>query len=169
MPVLIDFGSTSIIGKQSTSTSKSGYSPPEQLKKECWPCSDLYALGKSAIALLTGKVPNQYPTDWSSLNVSVSFKSTLMRLTAEDYRERFESAQAVLAELKPVLPQELLTKAEKILVELIGPVAPLLIKIHCRSAQNLQELLLQVSQYLTQHGKSELVQPFQAAMLNEKI
>ncbi len=67
-PVLIDFGlvkqtvsqimavhNASRSATQASMVGKFGYSPPEQIRMgQCYPCSDLYALGVSAIVLLTG-------------------------------------------------------------------------------------------------------------------
>lgn len=41
-----------------------GYMPPEQLLNRQNPCSDIYALGMTAIQALTGVFPDQLPTDW---------------------------------------------------------------------------------------------------------
>ncbi len=70
-PVLIDFGlvkdcitwspdaETSEFSRRTSMVGKFGYSPPEQLRMgRCYPCSDLYALGVTAIVLLTGRNPN---------------------------------------------------------------------------------------------------------------
>lgn len=70
-PVLIDFGVvkekfTQILSAdenqqyvvKASVVGKIGYSPPEQLRLgQCYPSSDIYALGVSAVILLTGKMP----------------------------------------------------------------------------------------------------------------
>ncbi|MDY7013392.1 MAG: serine/threonine-protein kinase, partial [Cyanobacteriota bacterium] len=58
--VLIDFGGAKQKGKRDSSTRlfSSGYSPPEQMAGQfVEPAADIYALGRTAIHLLTGKHP----------------------------------------------------------------------------------------------------------------
>ncbi|MUG95176.1 protein kinase [Scytonema sp. UIC 10036] len=120
-PVLIDFG----IVKQKVSevwnadpendqysvmgsvVGKIGYSPPEQLRLgQCYPCSDLYALGVSAIVLLTGKMPNllldpALKWQWRSYaKVSPQLSEILEKMIAENPLDRYQLATEVFDELQ---------------------------------------------------------------------
>jgi serine/threonine-protein kinase len=121
LPVLIDFG----IGKQQlelekasnssgvtkkTFVGKLGYAPYEQINLgRCFPNSDLYALGITAIVLLSGKQPaemidnSSLEWQWRSLvEVSQPFAQILERLTAYNPNHRYQSVKEVLAALKEI-------------------------------------------------------------------
>jgi serine/threonine-protein kinase len=127
LPVLIDFGvgkqlvkhhpskhedssnsdHASFVGKVSF-VGKIGYAPREQISMgQCSASSDLYALGVAAVVLLTGKEPtllmDQYSLEWqwrSYTEVGDSFAQVLENLLADKPRERYQSAQEVLAEVQ---------------------------------------------------------------------
>ncbi|MEM9450987.1 MAG: protein kinase [Cyanobacteria bacterium P01_E01_bin.6] len=123
-PVLIDFGlvkqTVSQMWKMSPSelngshsfVGKLGYAPPEQIRMgQCFPASDLYALGVTAIVLLTGCEPNvlmdQESLEWnwrSHIHVSDSFAQILDIMLAEKPKNRYESAQDALAALRHIIP-----------------------------------------------------------------
>ncbi len=118
-PVLIDFGvvkekftqifvnnSSPHSFKQASVVGKIGYSPPEQLRLgHCYPSSDLYALGVSALILLTGKMPHlliddSLNWDWRShVNISNSLDIILDKMLAPAPAERYQSAAEVIREL----------------------------------------------------------------------
>jgi serine/threonine-protein kinase len=120
-PVLIDFGlvkqtisqilethaNSSVYTSQASVVGKFGYSPPEQIQMgQCYPCSDLYALGVTAIVLLTGQdlevLIDHQSLEWkwhSYANISDHLKRILDKLLAEKPRERYQSAEEVLADL----------------------------------------------------------------------
>ena len=124
LPVLIDFGLvndaiTCIWSegadpdepeaiRQASLVGKLGYSPPEQLRLgQCYPCSDLYALGVTALVLLTGKYPtalmNQETLEWRWRNYvtpSRPLAQMLDRLLMPKPRDRYQSAQEVLQVLE---------------------------------------------------------------------
>ena len=125
LPVLIDFGlvndaMTDILsdaadeddGKTSaTMAGKFGYSPPEQIRLgQCFPASDLYALGVTAIVLLTGKDPrdllDRYSLEWrwqQHVQVSGAVADVLRLLVEPKPSDRFQTAQAVLDRVIPLL------------------------------------------------------------------
>lgn len=108
-PMLIDFGVAIFRAEaaQMPIAGKLGYAPPEQLESGlCSPHSDLYALGATALVLLTGKPPSQlYNTQqrcwqwrrWRKINGSLA--QVLDGMVAAKPSQRWSSAQAVLAAL----------------------------------------------------------------------
>ena len=127
LPVLIDFGlvndavsdllhraesettSGTVIedSKPATMVGKFGYSPPEQMHLgQCFPCSDLYALGVTAIVFLTGKYPRDLihrdSLEWhwqDYASPSPALATILNGLIRQKPRERFQSACEVLEAL----------------------------------------------------------------------
>lgn len=120
-PVLIDFGlvkqtMAQILTMNSETSSNSrqsfvgkfGYAPPEQIRLgQCYPCSDLYSLGVSAVVLLSGKEPSllldQRSLEWqwhTQVKISDDLAEILHKMLAEKPKDRYQSAQEVLAELQ---------------------------------------------------------------------
>jgi serine/threonine protein kinase len=122
LPVLIDFGvgkqiadinegkssdQVTFVGKMSL-VGKVGYAPREQISLGmCSPCSDLYALGVTAIVLLTGHDPSflmdQYSLDWKwrlFTHVSNGFAQILDRMLADTPNKRYQTSQEVLRDLE---------------------------------------------------------------------
>jgi serine/threonine protein kinase len=122
LPVLIDFGvgkqiadlnegkssdQVTFVGKMSL-VGKVGYAPREQISLGmCSPCSDLYALGVTAIVLLTGHDPSflmdQYSLDWKwrlFTHVSNAFAQILDRMLADTPNKRYQTSQEVLRDLE---------------------------------------------------------------------
>ncbi|NJO81201.1 MAG: serine/threonine protein kinase [Cyanobacteria bacterium RM1_2_2] len=125
-PVLIDFG----LVKQTLSqiyvqtgqpnhpsalesasfVGKFGYAPPEQIRMgQCFPSSDLYALGVTTLVLLTGQEPqtlmDQESLEWQwrdYATVSDSLAQVLARLLHEKPKARYQTAQEVLTALRTV-------------------------------------------------------------------
>lgn len=126
LPVLIDFGVVQQVATQiqrvstegsssliqgSVAVGKFGYSPAEQIRLgQCSPRSDLYALGVTAVVLLTGQRPNALidpkSLDWkwhAYAPVDLRLKAILDTMMAEKPQDRYPSAQAVLADLHQLL------------------------------------------------------------------
>ncbi|MEC4819971.1 MAG: serine/threonine-protein kinase [Scytonema sp. PMC 1069.18] len=135
LPVLIDFGvgkqiaelsevtktsMATFVGKMSL-VGKVGYAPREQISLGlCSPSSDLYALGVTAIVLLTGRDPSflmdQFSLEWKwrhYINVSMGFAQILDKLLADTPRQRYQNAGEVLTDLarlgQPQVSEELTT------------------------------------------------------------
>jgi len=119
LPVLIDFGAVkqaavTIINEfsqrpdQGTRLGKLGYAPPEQMQQGAvFPHSDIYALGATALTLLSGEEPHQLmdpdSLDWTWGNVihlSPGFAAVLNRMVALRPRDRYPSAKAALRDLE---------------------------------------------------------------------
>ena len=120
-PMLIDFG---LVKQKVTQTwafkphssgssnqsfvGKFGYVPLEQIRMgQCYPCSDLYALGVTAVVLLTGIEPNwlidRETLEWqwrSHVRLSDRLGRILDKMLAEKPKDRYQSAQAVFTELQ---------------------------------------------------------------------
>ena len=117
--VLIDFGiakeiinPTIELGGEFTNTiviGTPGFMPPEQAVGKPIFASDIYSLGMTAIALLTGVSPDNLQnnpqtgeTIWESRrDVSSFLKNILNRATKINAGDRFPSAKAMLAALQP--------------------------------------------------------------------
>lgn len=126
-PVLIDFGlvkqtvsqilaaaGSSPGSAQASVVGKFGYSPPEQIRMgQCYPCSDLYALGVSAVVLLTGQdlsvLMEHTSLEWrwrEYADVSDRLVRILERLLSEKPKDRYQTAQEVLTDLQALsLPE----------------------------------------------------------------
>lgn len=87
--------------------------------RQYYPCSDLYALGATAVVLLTGKEPHllidRETLDWqwrSYVKISNQFGEILDKMLADKPKERYKSAQEVLADLQALtLPEVTLVSA----------------------------------------------------------
>ncbi len=125
LPVLIDFG----VGKQTTDINegrntnqqvtfvgkmslvgKVGYAPREQISLGlCSPSSDLYALGVTAIVLLTGRDPSllmdQYSLEWNwryYTYVTDEFAQVLDCMLADRPNKRYQTAREVIIDLQRI-------------------------------------------------------------------
>jgi serine/threonine protein kinase len=127
LPVLIDFGvgkqivessqlaegasgsddEISYVGKMSL-VGKVGYAPHEQIRLgACSPSSDLYALGVTAVVLLTCKDPstlmNQYSLQWewrAQANVSPAMGQILDKMLADTPVTRYQTVSEVSHDLE---------------------------------------------------------------------
>ncbi|HEY9749315.1 MAG TPA: serine/threonine-protein kinase [Allocoleopsis sp.] len=127
LPVLIDFGAVKSVANYLytafpalsgasqpsaiTCVGKVGYAPPEQLQTgKVHPHSDLYALAASCLVLLTGKEPKTLldsgTLDWQLqpyAQISDRFEAILHKMLSLRPGDRYQSAQAVLSELQPLI------------------------------------------------------------------
>ena len=129
LPVLIDFGvgkltnakpleygqtaalAHSYVGKMSF-VGKIGYAPREQISMgRCSPSSDIYALGVTALVMLTGKEPtallDQYSLEWQwrkFVDVSPQLTNILNKMIEERPLQRYQSAQETLQTIQESYP-----------------------------------------------------------------
>ncbi|MBD2506751.1 MULTISPECIES: serine/threonine-protein kinase [unclassified Nostoc] len=130
LPVLIDFGvgkqiadvnegrssnhQVTFVGKMSL-VGKVGYAPREQISLGlCSASSDLYALGVTAIVLLTGRDPSllmdQYSLEWNwryYTYVSDEFAQVLDCMLADRPNKRYQTAREVIKDLERIGEREL--------------------------------------------------------------
>ncbi|MEB3218914.1 MAG: serine/threonine-protein kinase [Nostocales cyanobacterium 94392] len=120
-PVLIDFGvvkqkfsqifltdsSSEQYCTKASVVGKIGYSPPEQLRLgQCYPSSDIYALGVCAVILLTGKMPyllidESLNWQWQKkVKISDDLTKILGKMLVELPTQRYQSAKEVIIELE---------------------------------------------------------------------
>lgn len=123
-PILIDFGlvkqtlnqlrsEIGYVGGAASFVGKFGYAPPEQMRMgQCFPSSDIYALGVTALVLLTGQEPrllmNQDSLEWHwqpYIKISPILAQVLERMLCEKPKARYQSAGEILAALKPIIPR----------------------------------------------------------------
>ncbi|KAB8319216.1 serine/threonine protein kinase [Tolypothrix campylonemoides VB511288] len=117
--ILIDFGAVKeTMGTVVTASGNSGTSivigtpgfmPSEQTAGRPVFASDLYSLGLTAIYLLTGKIPQELPTDFATgeilwrqfaLSVTPSFAAVLDKAIQSHARDRYSSAREMLQALQ---------------------------------------------------------------------
>lgn len=162
--VLIDFGaikeiSTSGINSQGKISSTMaigtrGYMPNEQWEGHPHLCSDIYALGVTAIQALTGLSPQQLPKSktleliWRDCaQVSDGLANFLTKMVQRDFRQRYKNAVQALQALKLALfnPQSSVTSVRMQALKL----AQLRLKSSVSSPKfrfaNLAQLALQLS------------------------
>ncbi len=120
--VLIDFGAVKQVrdldvlddGTQLTvPIGTSGYMAPEQAQGRPYPASDIYSLGMTGIRALTGIEPRNLDTnqqgetqglDWrDTLRASEVLIQILEKMTCFNLSDRYQTAQAVLVDLQPLV------------------------------------------------------------------
>ncbi|WP_293338710.1 serine/threonine-protein kinase [Microcoleus sp. CAWBG58] len=118
--VLIDFGAVKEIGSKlqysqgqppTVVIGTEGYMPSEQENGYPKSCSDIYAVGMTAIQALTGVFPNQLPKDPNTLEVmwrervSVSPKlaDILDKMVRYQWQQRYQSADEALSAIQPLV------------------------------------------------------------------
>lgn len=120
--VLIDFGAVKQVTnleEQADGTvltvaiGTKGYTAPEQLMGQPCPASDIYSLGMTGIRALTGIEPSKLDSgqgepmqrvDWKEgIQISHSLEAILDKMVKVDTADRYQSAQAVLDVLSPLV------------------------------------------------------------------
>ena len=112
--VFVDFGAVSeMMARRGSSTvvGTIGYMAPEQLQGRAMPASDVYAVGATAIAALTGKDPETVPHRGLKLDVraalagraSEAMITTLERMLEPDPDRRATSVAAAMEATPPLL------------------------------------------------------------------
>lgn len=106
---LVDFGSVKALTASDSSAftvvGTYGYMPPEQFSGRAVAASDLYSLGATLIALVTGTHPSSLPRqgikiDLSAANLSPEFMDWLSWLHEPNLDRRAQTAQAALEALE---------------------------------------------------------------------
>ncbi len=122
--VLIDFGAVKEVSTQPISQlghtsslviGSPGYMPNEQYSGKTMFASDIYAIGIIAVQALTGLLPNQIPEDpmtsefrWRDrAKVTPTLADVIDKMVRFDFRQRYQSANEVLAALQPLLTKSL--------------------------------------------------------------
>lgn len=109
--VLIDFGAVreALVDTRAGGSSvvgTFGYMAPEQFHARAWPATDLYALGATAIHLLSGTEPSRFPVrrlkpDFrTAIRVDDRLFGILDRLLEPAAEDRFSSTELLRAELE---------------------------------------------------------------------
>nr|WP_230967291.1 CHASE2 domain-containing serine/threonine-protein kinase [Nostoc commune] len=114
--VLIDFGAVKLMQPPSSEQTElatvaigtRGYAPPEQFAGHPRLCSDIYALGMIAIQAITGIPPQELHPDpetgnimWRQpVQVSEQLAAILDKMVCYHFSDRYQSAAAVLQDLK---------------------------------------------------------------------
>jgi len=117
---LVDFGSVKALANTGENSSFTvvgtyGYMPPEQFSGRAIPASDLYSLGATLVALITGTHPSSLPhkgvkLDFEQIaNLSPEFADWLDWLMEPNLERRVKSAQEAMQALekgrqKPIAP-----------------------------------------------------------------
>jgi eukaryotic-like serine/threonine-protein kinase len=110
-PHLVDFGTVKALKSMETVNftivGTYGYMPPEQFSGRTVLASDLYSLGMTLIAMLTGKAPTELPRkggyyDLTSVCVSDAFTTWLQQITATNLNRRLRSVDEALEALEAV-------------------------------------------------------------------
>ncbi|PSB35410.1 serine/threonine-protein kinase [Chlorogloea sp. CCALA 695] len=95
-----------------------GYMPMEQARGRPRPNSDIYALGAIALQALTGLYPMQLAENFETgelqwqqqAQISDALALIITKMVRYHFKDRYESATEVLAEIKKLAPQYLPTK-----------------------------------------------------------
>ena len=102
-PKLADIGLVTDAGDECSIVGTEGYLPPEGPGT---PQADLFALGKVLYEALTGQSRRDFPRlpetlrSWPDAQLVLELNEIVLKACAADYRERYESADSMLADLQ---------------------------------------------------------------------
>ena len=118
---MIDLGSVKLVDNKPvpdperlpTKIYTTGYAPPEQRKGIALLSSDIYAVGMTAIKMLTGLEPSALTKDrnkdglllWKDeviKNLHPNLKDILNRMVHDNYAERYQSVEDVLEKIDKI-------------------------------------------------------------------
>jgi serine/threonine protein kinase len=108
IPVLVDFESLAQPEQEFTDFGSAGFSAPELARGEQSPSCDLYAIGTSLLYLATHQHPDELPKDQKGAfrvedrlaQIEPQARQVLLRLVAQDPKDRYPSATAALDALR---------------------------------------------------------------------
>lgn len=157
--VLIDFGAVKELQTQlsghagqtsfTVGIGTEGYTPSEQLMGRPRYCSDIYALGMTAIQAVTGIQPSQLPEDPNTLDlrwqdraeIGLGLAFVLDRMVRYDFSQRYQYVEDVLQALQRLaeLPTDLteipasLLLPQSLMQDWTQPVAPVSWRSHLKA------------------------------------
>jgi serine/threonine-protein kinase len=104
----IETAETISMYRESVVVYSQGYGAPEQIRGVVAPASDLYALGATALHLVSGRAPERWydalAGEWrfrGQLAIAPRLENVLTRMLEEQATRRFRSAEQVLEALQP--------------------------------------------------------------------
>jgi len=140
---LVDFGSVQTViareGGTMTVVGTYGYMPPEQFGGRTVPASDLYSLGATLLALITGSHPADLPQKELRIQfedivqLSPAFSFWLRKMTEPSLDRRFTSAHTTLQALEQEKQPDLAIEASQ---------KPSGSRVLCRKSDNSIEILI---------------------------
>lgn len=142
---LIDFGAAQSLGRPALSVvGTPGYTPNEQLSGQPLPASDIYALGATALELLSGSPAERFYDGnrldfWSQLDIPPAYKNVLEIMLHPDPAFRFDDADQALTQWLETLKTENRPLAQELQERLQGIPDTLTLQMLQSSVPQLQQ------------------------------